>query len=94
MIGVYSLKSNSWKFIQSIRYGFPFSQASGVLFNGALHWFPEISKLSSLLSMDINEERFVEQQLPVTLQTTQHCMNGNGNVGRVPLCSCWKQRDF
>ncbi|XP_026388931.1 F-box/kelch-repeat protein At3g06240-like isoform X1 [Papaver somniferum] len=55
---VYSLKSNLWKCFRSPRWGFHVDKLSGVLLNGALHWFGPIA-------MDISEEKLKELQLPM-----------------------------
>ncbi|XP_026424668.1 F-box protein CPR1-like [Papaver somniferum] len=79
LVQLYSLKSNSWKSFETIGHGLGCFKPSGVLCNGALHWFGDmIGEMTPgiiVVSVDISDEKFQELQLPMTLPPTQYKIN-------------------
>ncbi|XP_026444133.1 F-box protein CPR1-like [Papaver somniferum] len=72
---VYKLGSNSWECSQTVTYKFPDKRQTGILVNGAFHWFGEAreknpSKL--IISMNISNEKFDEVQFPKELFDRKH----------------------
>ncbi|XP_026377603.1 F-box protein CPR1-like [Papaver somniferum] len=66
-VQVYSLASNSWKSNPSIPYTFPHGhgQASGVLFNGFLHWLAlDRNSCRVIVSLDVRDESFRKLRIP------------------------------
>ncbi|XP_026377726.1 F-box/kelch-repeat protein At3g06240-like [Papaver somniferum] len=69
-IQVYTLGSDSWDKTQPIPYSFPLDHRndSGLLFNGALHWFgintAKETSFEVIISFNISTKRFIDVPLP------------------------------
>ncbi|XP_026441465.1 F-box protein CPR1-like [Papaver somniferum] len=72
---VYKLGSNAWECNQTVTYKFPDKRQTGILVNGAFHWFgeaPEKNPSKLIISMNISNEKFDEVQFPKELYDKNH----------------------
>ncbi|XP_026435041.1 F-box protein CPR1-like [Papaver somniferum] len=74
---IYTLQSDSWRSIETIPYMFssiPYDSLSGVLVNGARHWYGESRNLAQefIVSFDFSKERFEQLHLPKEFSEIEH----------------------
>ncbi|XP_076900784.1 F-box/kelch-repeat protein At3g06240-like [Bidens hawaiensis] len=84
---VLSLKSNVWSDIGEKKYTL-FSNAAGILCNGALHWSIinlDESMKASIISFDLSNEEFKEIPLP---DDASYRFNYDGHLGIIKECLC------
>ncbi|GJU86813.1 putative F-box domain-containing protein [Tanacetum coccineum] len=87
LVQVLSLKSNVWKLIGQFKYVFH-HRRSGVVFNGALHWFVidhnTKNKRPAILSFDLSREEFRVIPQPNSRYLWQSCFS----LGVFEDCLC------
>ncbi|XP_026446614.1 F-box protein At4g22390-like isoform X2 [Papaver somniferum] len=85
-ISVYTLTSNSWRWVQHMPYGFFVGRRPGVFVNGALHWIAthvnELRKSESILSFNIRDEGIQEVLKPQDVNVS------NVTLGLLGECLC------
>ncbi|XP_010546886.2 PREDICTED: F-box/kelch-repeat protein At3g06240-like [Tarenaya hassleriana] len=84
---VYSLKTDSWKWVGDLRYNVGFrSCSSGVLVNGVLHWIARLREDNDrqfVVAFDTMSEQFKDMPLPDEAEDCPNCDDGDLVVGEL-----------
>ncbi|XP_026450706.1 F-box/kelch-repeat protein At3g06240-like [Papaver somniferum] len=72
-VHIYTLGSDSWKSTVTVNYSFDSDRKSGLFVNGGFHWLADEEQGKLIVSLDINEERFGEIELPTELEANERC---------------------
>ncbi|XP_076942590.1 F-box/kelch-repeat protein At3g06240-like [Bidens hawaiensis] len=88
---VFTLKSNTWKVIEQVKYKiyvdvfYSYVNTSGILCGGALHWIITHQNMKVIISLDLSTEEFKEIPVPLDLlYDCSHCYR----LGIIEECLC------